>query len=367
MCRMIDRYRVAVLLLVATMIWAAPCLAFEFQGFGAVIVQARDNNTQPDPDHGAFQLGQLDFFVSQALGERLDLLTELVIEGDAGEFVVDLERLQIGYLINNLLTFRAGRFHTPLGYWNATFHHGFHLQTAIERPIFIEFEDDGGLLPVHLIGLQATGYQALGSIILQYDAMVGNGSKVEDAGGADAGLAPNSVTDNDARKAFAYRLEVRPSRFPNVGVGQSGYIDTVEIFNTGLALTGDVRQLILGVDLFYAHAPLEVIGEYYYVRNSQRFVTSPQQGTFRNSLFFIQGGYTLFERLTPYFRYEQMEIRESEDPYFLALGVTDTRKAVGGLRYDITYQSAVKFEARNIDPKGRDDFQEYAAQWTVAF
>ena len=35
----------------------------------------------------------------------------------------------------------AGRFHTALGYWNETYHHGTYLHTSITRPVAVRFED----------------------------------------------------------------------------------------------------------------------------------------------------------------------------------------------------------------------------------
>ncbi len=387
MRQLINRLRVTFPLLMILMIWTAPCQGFEFQGFGAVTAQARAQSTD-DPQYadpkfdeadGAFSLGQLDFFVSQSIGERLELLTELVVEGDpSGEFAVDLERFQIGYLFSNLLTIRAGRIHTPLGFWNATYHHGAHLQPSIDRPDIIKFEDDGGPLPVHLIGLSADGYQKLGPIITEYDVAVGNGAKVEGSLTSDPGsgtLVPNSVVDNDGRKAVAFHADFRPTGLPDAGLGISGYLDRVEIFDTNgpIPLPSEVNQIILGGDLHYDRAPVQIIGEYYDVRDSQRITTSPLQGNFHNSLFFIHAGYMLLNQLTLYARYEQQNVhtdegtRESVDPYFNAIGAFDRKKIIGGLRFDISLNSAIKLEARHIDPKNYDEYQEYAAQWTIAF
>jgi hypothetical protein len=97
------------------------------------------------------------------------------------------------------------------------------------------------------------------------------------------------------------------------------------------------------------------------------------QGTFKNSLFFIHAGYTLLERFTPYVQYQQQNVhtdnstRMSEDPYFNAIGAFDRKKVIGGLKYDISLHSNVKLEARHLDPKNYDEYQEYAIQWTVAF
>ena len=118
--------------------------SFELHGFGDVQYYQFLNSDDAD-ENGAFFLGQLDLYVAESIGPRLDVLTEVAIESpDGAEFVIDLERIQIGYLFSDALKVSAGRFHTPLGYWNTAYHHGAFLHTTIERPLFVRFEDDGG-------------------------------------------------------------------------------------------------------------------------------------------------------------------------------------------------------------------------------
>jgi hypothetical protein len=125
-------------------------------GFGDVQYYQFLNSDDTD-EHGAFALGQLDLYMAESIGSRLDVLTELVIESpDGAEFVVDLERIQIGYVASDAFKLSAGRFHSPIGYWNTAYHHGSFLQTTIERPLFLRFEDGGGVLPVHSIGVLAS-------------------------------------------------------------------------------------------------------------------------------------------------------------------------------------------------------------------
>ena len=81
------------------------------------------------------------------------------------EVVVDVERLQIAYRWSDALRLTAGRGHTALGYWNESYHHGKLLQPTVERPEVLKFEDDGGILPVHFVGLEAareSGLRRLG-------------------------------------------------------------------------------------------------------------------------------------------------------------------------------------------------------------
>ena len=51
----------------------------------------------------------------------------------------------------------VGRYHTAIGYYNNAYHHGKWLQTAAERPHIYDFEDSGGLLPIHNVGVSVSG------------------------------------------------------------------------------------------------------------------------------------------------------------------------------------------------------------------
>jgi len=65
-----------------------------------------------------FALGNMDLYLTPDLGGRIKTLLELVFEfNEKGDGVAtDLERLQIGYTVNDALTVWAGRVHTPYGF-----------------------------------------------------------------------------------------------------------------------------------------------------------------------------------------------------------------------------------------------------------
>jgi len=90
-----------------------------------------------------FRIGQIDFLSSLCFG-RAEGLAELVVEE-----MIDVERLYFGYNFHKLFTLRVGRFHSPVGYFTRTWHHGLYLMPTIRRPFIIEFEDFGGPLPIH--------------------------------------------------------------------------------------------------------------------------------------------------------------------------------------------------------------------------
>jgi hypothetical protein len=339
---------------------------FEFKGFADVTFNYTDNkqDTTDRNTNGAFSLGHLDLYLSHSLNDRIDVLGEILIEGeDNGEFEIDLERLQISYYFRDEFIVRAGRFHNVLGYWNTAYHHGSLLYTTIDRPSFLQFDDQGGVLPTHLIGLWLTGRLSRNQGTLEYSVMAGNGPKIKNAG-TTGSLDPNSVSDNNKNKALSFHLEILPSKIEGLGIGISGNFSEIQFFDIdgNRILVGGANQVIqeiLSADLEYSAKNIELIAEGYQIRDHGSGASH-----FINYAWYIQGGYKFLERVTPYVRHERFTIHE-EDPYFLALGKQDKKITVAGIRFDIMAFSALKAEVRLVD--STDHYEEYAVQWAFAF
>src|SRR5262252_4573485 len=64
-----------------------------------------------------FTLGDLDFYLTPRIGDRIKGLIELNFEVDSatGELETDLERAQLGYVFSDAATLWTGRFHSPWG------------------------------------------------------------------------------------------------------------------------------------------------------------------------------------------------------------------------------------------------------------
>ena len=117
-----------------------------------------DNGATPTPiaSHPSFALGSLSFLITGELEKHFVSTAEFALEYDdaTNQVGVDIERLHVGYLGEHFFVY-AGRVHTAFGYWNNAYHHGKWLQPNVERPRWVEFEDTGGLLPVHTVGVSA--------------------------------------------------------------------------------------------------------------------------------------------------------------------------------------------------------------------
>ncbi|HEY1534495.1 MAG TPA: hypothetical protein VGF76_10765, partial [Polyangiaceae bacterium] len=125
--------------------------------------------------HDSFASAHIDLFPTADVG-KLSFLSEIFFEaGDSNEFSVDIERLQIAYLFSNWLRVRAGRTHTAFGYYNDTYHHGNLFELTTERPYAVNFEDEGGLIGAHLVGVGIDGTFDTSAGSFRYDLETGNG------------------------------------------------------------------------------------------------------------------------------------------------------------------------------------------------
>ena len=139
--------------------------SISFHGFGDVNYSADGRRGTQLPygqtfygsKNGAY-LGELDLFLNAQLAENTSFISENVISiGSDNHSGWDIERLILEFRANDYFNIDIGRLHTALGYYNTTYHHGSWLQNAVGRPSFLQFEDSGGILPVHLVGASVHG------------------------------------------------------------------------------------------------------------------------------------------------------------------------------------------------------------------
>lgn len=339
---------------------------------GFADVQAA-SSSRDDPMHlRGFNAGTIDLYLTPQFGNRVRSLIEIAFEYEPGfrSAEIDVERLQLGYTMSDDLTVWAGRFHTPFGLWNTTFHHGANLQTSIYRPRFIDFEDHGGVVPAHSVGLWASGKIAFGSGKLTYDGYVANGPSIR-----DRELDLNPYTDQDPGKMVGFNLGFEPAgALRGLSVGIHGFASRVAINDSSKAVIERSRLRMGGAYAAYEANEWEVFAEYY------RFFDAASAGDRHTSgAGFVQAGRS-FGSLTPYARYERASL-DPADLYFSSqrTGRSYTRQAVGW-RYALDAQAALKFElsrtneaaANQFDGNGivfvpRSQYRRAAVQYSIAF
>src|SRR5258705_9128931 len=100
----------------------------------------------------------------------------MLVTSDFGnDHSIEMDRFLISYKVKDYFHVSLGKFNTAIGYYPNAFHRARYFQTATSRPIMYSDEDNGGILPVHSIGVTATGKINSGALGLRWVAEVSNG------------------------------------------------------------------------------------------------------------------------------------------------------------------------------------------------
>ena len=319
----------------------------QIRGFSDVTLHGSNEKDSPT----AFSLGQLDLFITSEISERFKILSEIVFEADETNALgVDVERLMLQYSHNDYFKMAVGRYHTAIGFYNTAYHHSSWLQTAIGRPFLFEFEDEGGILPIHNVGVSASGRIPSGTLDLRYVAELGNGR---------ASRSPldqtvqNGVDEND-HKAFDLTLLARPESVPGLQAGFSVYRDV--LIPDGSPRIGET---ILSMHAVYLRPGFEWLNEALVIRHALLG---------QSRVFHTPGGYTQISRgfgsYRPFFRYEYINA-PSDEPIFSDVGLRHGPSA--GLRFDANDAVALKFQYDHTMQRARPAFGMLTLQFAFTF
>ena len=313
------------------------------RGFGDISLGGGNQDASPATNMPAqttsFALGELDLFITSDISEKFNFLTELVFEAGPvnyygvqhppiNAFKVEPERYLMQYSYNDYLNISMGRFHTAIGYYNTAYHHSTWFQTTTDRPYLFAFEDDGGILPTHTVGVSATGLIPSGPLGLHYVAEVGNNRASQNPQLQEP--VQNEVDDQN-HKAFNLALFARPESIRGLEAGFSYYNDVLSPAN----------QPRVGEGIFALHAVLERpkyewLNEVVLVRHAIF-----NGGRVYNTPGFYSQVSRQFGSFRPYFRYQYLNVAKTE-PIFPAVGLQYGPTV--GLRYDASEFVALKFQ-----------------------
>jgi len=290
-------------------------------------------------DTTSFSLGQLDLFITSDMSDQFKFLSEVVFEagpdniynvqvGPENSFSVDVERYLLQYSFNDYFNLAIGRGHTAIGYYNTAYHHSTWLQTTTARPFLFEFEDRGGILPIHIVGASASGRVPSGGLGLHYVAEIGNGR--ESRNPLQQEPVQNEISDQNG-KAFNIELFTRPEAWQGFQTGVSFYHD--RLTPTGLP---KIAESILAAHAILIRPKYEWLSEALLDRHAEA-------GT--PYVFNTPGFYSQVSRqinsCRPYFRYEYVNV-PSNEPVFPDVALR--HGPIGGIRYDPNESVALKFE-----------------------
>jgi len=317
------------------------------QGFSDIDYRASDLKASTN----SFVLGQFNLFISSKLSENTSVIAETVVEADQGtnEFGIELERLLLQYSANDHLNLAFGRYHTHIGYYNTEYHHSAWMQTAMGRPFLYQFEDNGGILPIHNVGISATGLvnSRLG---LQYIAEIGNGRSAR----TSISNPVQNVTDENNGKSFNLGLVMRPEAWSGWELGASGYHDNLTPLNAV-----KVGENIFAGHIVYANSQFEFLNEAVMLSHSpQGAPVAVHTPGFYSQVSKRFGNYR------PYFRYEYVNVPQS-DPLYSDVGRQEGPSV--GLRYNINEATALKFEYGRSFRRNLDSVNNLGMQLAFAF
>ena len=318
------------------------------RAFGAVEWAGSQQEETPN----SFGLGQFALFATSNLHERVSVLAEVVLEasGNNTRVVTDLERLQITFRLRDFLNLSAGRYHTGIGYYNAAFHHGAYFETPIDRPRVFAFEDEGGVLPVHEVGMTASGIVPGTGSTLRYLAEVGNGRSFDRAA---RGETDEERRDRNGAKSTNLGLSFRPSGSGGLELGASYYRDTVP-----QNAAADVNLRIGAAFAVYRTPSIELMAEW--LRLQHRIDGGP---SFANNAGYLQGS-RAWGQWRPYYRYDRLAI-DPATPFIGSAG--SYRSNIVGIRFDPMQWVGLKAQYEHTDEPRQRGVDAVRAQLVFVF
>jgi len=285
--------------------------------------------------------------------ERLRFLAEFLLNSDEHE----MERLQLGWLVQPMATLWIGRFHNPLGFWNSEHHHGAFMQTTISRPGIIAFEDEGGVLPTHVAGLLAEGTLDRDRGSVNYAFGIGKGPNLESE------LEPVNILEfrNGGRLAASARLSYRPVDDSAVEFG--GFAGYTRIPVAGGTID-EADQTVAGVFYNVETEKLRLVAEGFYVSN--RLTGSAPTNRAAFTAGYLQAEYQAYASWTLFGRLEGTSGAKNNAYLDLNQGYM-TERAMAGARFEVGRNQALKLELSRNERQDDTRFNQLSLQWSMVY
>ena len=309
----------------------------QIKGFAAVSAFVQDGKLN-------FGIGEQDLFITSELNDDFSFLGETVFKyspSSPTNFNVSIERIIINYNFKGNHSLLIGKHHTPINYWNDTYHHGRVFFPTIKRPLLFS----EGIIPIHTTGIAAMGLN-LGNLRFGYNLMIGNG------------IGSGDVVDNDKRKSVTAAVHIKP--WEDFQVGVSFYNDVISegAEDHGEIIEEQVNQQIFTGSFVYFGNRFEFLAESSFVNNE-----TESTGNVKSLAAYVYGGVIIKEQWVPYFRYDNITY-EDEEPYFHN---QDVNSIILGLRYEINYLMVVKLEYQYLERDFSGTDNRITAQFAIGF
>lgn len=338
--------------------FAAEPLPHELLVFGSgELTKTSDVDTPVDIDE--FRVAA-DILFSVQRG-RLKLFGEYLLANHEQ----DLERFQVGWEPNEHSVIWLGRFHQASSVWNHQHHHGQFLQTSITRPAAEEWEDEGGVIPQHFVGLLSEAGWRVGAR---------SGMRMAVGGGIAPVLTPEGLEafdllSPDTRRhklGFQARIAWLPDELEENGIGLLFAHNEIATRSPASEPPPDfdhVDQTVIG-----AYAKLES-GDWKLhaaVYDIDAVLVRPGSDGSGEDFYtgYLQVERSLSHGLDAYARYEGTGSTENAEflrlfPHFV------TQRLLVGVRWQFARKHAFTLQTGNSHTSS-DRYREFRLQWSAA-
>ena len=292
----------------------------------------------------SFGFGEQDLFITSELSDRLSFLGETVFKyapSSPTDLSVSVKRVIIKYNLVGNHNIILGKIHTPLNYWNDTYHHGRVFFPTIERPLLFGAE----IIPLHSTGISFQGHN-LGNLKFGYDVVIANG------------LGSQEISDNDKRKSFTAAVHIKPVE--NMRIGLSYYNDVIAKGANvhDRVINWKVTQNLFSGSVAYFGKKFELLTE-----GTLGINKTDTTGSKNTIASYIYTGYKINEKLIPYVRLDNINYQEGEIYYHK----DNTTAFVAGIRYQINYLAVIKLEYQHQHLQTEGNIDKLTMQFAIGF
>lgn len=327
------------LLLLLTAIVSNPLKAQETTIRGFI-----ETNSTISDDIWSFGFGEQDLFITSELNDHISFLGETVFKYDANastKFSVSIERVIIKYNFKGNHSVLLGKHHTPVNFWNDTYHHGRVFFPTIDRPHLFEHN----IIPIHTTGVGLQGLN-LGKNKVGYNFMVGNG------------IGSSDIGDNNNSKSITAAVNFEP--LEKLKVGASFYNDVISAGTIvhGNIVNEQIKQHLITTSLSYFDSKYEVLAEATFSANKAQ-----STGVVNSFAGYLYGGFRVKEKWVPYFRIDLLNF-EADELYYIN---DDTTAFVVGIRHEFNYLAVIKLEYQYDSVAMIGDNSKLKLQFAIGF
>ncbi|NGP76296.1 hypothetical protein G3570_06610 [Balneolaceae bacterium YR4-1] len=273
-----------------------------------------------------FGIGEQDLFITSKLNDNFSFLGETVFKfspNSPTDFNVSVERIIVSYNYKGNHNILFGKHHTPINYWNDSYHHGRVFFPTIGRPLLFS----ANIIPIHTTGIAFQGLN-LGDLRFGYNLMIGNG------------LGATDVAENNKAKSITASLNIQP--WNGWHFGAALYRDVI---SAGSIVHGDLisnrtTQMLYNGTVAYFGKKFELLAESTIANNDV-----DGSGSSTSYASYAYAGLRVDDKVVPYVRFDNLQY-DSQDQFF---NNEDTNSYIAGFRYEVSYLIVLKMEYQYID------------------